>query len=318
MTEGLYHPGFLSNGSFQDIPQDITRSNVLGTSVLTLRQGEELNQQILDSSDDCIKVLGLEGHLLFMSRGGQALLGIQDITLFLNTPWANFWQGSDHQAVVEAIAKARAGEIISFQGFCPALTGEPKWWDSKISPIRAANGQIERLLWISQDITEWVRAEAERKQVEAALRESEERFRTLIRASSNVFYRMDATWSEMQELQGGNFMASTSQPIRDWLPKYIHPDDQGRVMETINAAVQNKSLFELEHRVRQADGTLGWAYSRAVPLLNSAGEIIEWFGEANDISDRKRRGANVTFLAAIADDFSRLSAADEIMQSTLR
>lgn len=123
------------------------------------------------------------------------------------------------------------------------------------------------------------------------MRESEERFRTLISASANVLYRMNADWKEMHKLQGGNFMADTSEPNRDWLKKYIYPDDQARVLEAIDVAIQNKNLFELEYRVCRVDGTLGWTYSRAVPLLDAAGEIIEWFGEANDITDRKRSEA---------------------------
>jgi PAS domain S-box-containing protein len=123
------------------------------TAATALRQSQEFNQQILDSSNDCMKVFDLEGRILFMSQAGQALLGIQDITPFLNTSWAQFWQGAAQQAAIEAITLARAGEVCSFQGYRPTFTGEPKWWDSKISPIRGADGQVERLLCISRDIT---------------------------------------------------------------------------------------------------------------------------------------------------------------------
>jgi PAS fold len=47
------------------------------------------------------------------------------------------------------------------------------------------------------------------------------------------------------------------------------------------------SVFEAEHRVRRPDGTLGWALSRAVPLLSDEGEITEWVGAATDITERK-------------------------------
>ncbi|HEY9763464.1 MAG TPA: PAS domain S-box protein [Trichocoleus sp.] len=116
--------------------------------------------QILDGSDDCIKVLDLEGRILFMNRGGQALLGIQDITPFLNTSWVEFWQSSERQAVLDAIARAGAGKVCSLQGYCPTLNGEPKWWDNKISPILGADGTVERLLCISRDITDRKRREA--------------------------------------------------------------------------------------------------------------------------------------------------------------
>jgi len=46
-------------------------------------------------------------------------------------------------------------------------------------------------------------------------------------------------------------------------------------------------MFELEHQVRKADGSVGWVFSRAIPLLNKNGEIVEWFGAASDITERK-------------------------------
>src|SRR5581483_8755448 len=46
-------------------------------------------------------------------------------------------------------------------------------------------------------------------------------------------------------------------------------------------------MFELEHRVIRVDGTTGWTFSRAVPLLDDAGEIVEWFGTARDITAHK-------------------------------
>lgn len=116
--------------------------------------------EILNSSDDCIKVLDLEGRILFMNRGGQALLGIEDITPFLSTSWVNFWQESEQSAAIDAIARAAAGEVCSLPGYCPTLNGGPRWWDRKISPILDAEGSVERLLCISRDITERKRTEA--------------------------------------------------------------------------------------------------------------------------------------------------------------
>src|ERR1039458_10573805 len=49
-----------------------------------------------------------------------------------------------------------------------------------------------------------------------------------------------------------------------------------------------KSIFELEHRVLRVDGTLGWTYSRAIPLQDANGEIVEWLGAASDITVRKQ------------------------------
>ena len=54
------------------------------------------------------------------------------------------------------------------------LSGEPKWWDSKVSHIRGEDGKVERLLCISRDITERRQSEDKRKQAEESLRKSEE------------------------------------------------------------------------------------------------------------------------------------------------
>ncbi len=56
----------------------------------------------------------------------------------------------------------------------------------------------------------------------------------------------------------------------------------------IDEAIRNKIIFELEHRVLRVDGSLGWTFSRAIPIRNADGEVIEWFGAASDITERKR------------------------------
>ena len=127
-----------------------------------------------------------------------------------------------------------------------------------------------------------------RRETEQALRESEERFRALVTASADVVYRMSPDWSEMRQLHGRDFIADTDTPSRTWLQRYIHPDDQARVMEAINEAIRTKGVFDLEHRVLRVDGSLGWTCSRAIPLLDVNGEIMEWFGTATDVTERKR------------------------------
>jgi PAS domain S-box-containing protein len=119
------------------------------------------------------------------------------------------------------------------------------------------------------------------------LRASEERFRALVTASSDVVYQMSGDWSEMRHLEGREFISDTLEPSKTWLDKYIHPDDQAYVTQKIGEAIRSRSVFALEHRVIRSDGTLGWTFSRAVPMLNDAGEIIEWFGAASDITSLK-------------------------------
>ncbi len=128
-----------------------------------------------------------------------------------------------------------------------------------------------------------------------ALSESEDRLRALVTASSDAVYRMSADWSEMRQMkvtmQERDFLVESDTANRNWLEDYIHPDDQLRVWSEIQEAIDAKKVFELEHRVRRVDGTLGWTHSRAVPLLDESGEIREWFGMASDVTAGKQSAA---------------------------
>jgi signal transduction histidine kinase/response regulator of citrate/malate metabolism len=127
-----------------------------------------------------------------------------------------------------------------------------------------------------------------RREADAALRESESRLRALVLASSEAVYRMNADWSEMRYLEGRDFIPDTREASRTWLTTYIASEDQSRVLGVIQDAIRTKSVFQLEHRVRRVDGTLGWTFSRAIPILDSHGELVEWFGTATDVTDRKQ------------------------------
>ncbi|HLG98631.1 MAG TPA: ATP-binding protein [Bryobacteraceae bacterium] len=116
---------------------------------------------------------------------------------------------------------------------------------------------------------------------------SEQRFRAFVTATSDVIYRMSPDWSEMRQLQGRNFIADTEEPNHLWIEKYILPEDRERIMATIHHAIDTKTRFELEHRVIRVDGTVGWTFSRAVPLLDDGGQIVEWLGTARDTTVTK-------------------------------
>lgn len=122
----------------------------------------------------------------------------------------------------------------------------------------------------------------------AELRASEARYRALVTASSDVVFQMSADWAVMQPLDGRDLVASNSTPIVGWMEKNLPEFEHARVRAAIDAAIFNKQTFELEHRVVRADGSLGWTHSRAVPILDDGGHIVEWFGTASDVTRRKQ------------------------------
>ena len=125
-----------------------------------LRESEQVNTRILESSRDCVKVLDLEGRLLSMNAGGMALLEICDFAPLKNSSWIDFWQGEDRVAARAAVETARQGGVGRFVGFFPTTqTRTPLWFDVVVSAILGPDGQPERLLALSRDVTEKKRAE---------------------------------------------------------------------------------------------------------------------------------------------------------------
>jgi PAS domain S-box-containing protein len=136
------------------------------------------------------------------------------------------------------------------------------------------------------------------KRTERALREREEHFRALLKASSDVVYRMSADWNELRLLVGGEFGPGTTPASRSWLQQYIPPDERARVMAAIRKAMRERGVFELEHRVLRADGSQGWTFSRAIPILDADGRVTEWWGTASDITARREAEAGQQALQA--------------------
>ena len=160
---------------------------------------------------------------------------------------------------------------------------EPVWMNLDYSPVLDESGRPAGVIAIVVETTERVLAHKR-------LRESEERFRALTNATSDVVYRVSADWREMRQLDGRGFMVDTESesPRVAWLEDYVHPDDHAKVMAAVGQAMCAGSPFQLEHRFRRIDGTTGWTFSRAIPLRDEAGAIIEWFGAATDVTERRQ------------------------------
>jgi PAS domain S-box-containing protein len=180
-------------------------------------------------------------------------------------------------------------------------SGEYRWILDHGVPRFTATGVFEGYVGGCLDIHEQKEA-AEKVRIAAeALRKSEERLRALVNASANLLFRASPDWTQMWHLDGHGFISDAPEPITNWMEISIYPEDRPLVLAAVRRAIETKSDFQLEHRVRRMDGTVGWTLSRAVPLLDSGGNIVEWFGAASDITDRKNAEEARRRLAAIVE-----------------
>jgi PAS domain S-box-containing protein len=273
-----------------NVARDVTEEKRIERA---LRESEERFRAIVETTPECVKLVSADGTLLHMNSSGLKMVGADSAEEVVGKNVYHLIAPEDRdrfKAFNESICEGTQGSL-EFE--IVGLEGERRHMETHAAPLRNPDGTVVQL-GVSSDISE-------RKQAEELLRRSEERFRAFVTASSDVVYRMNPSWSEMRALDGRGFMADTGKPRKDWLDEYIHPDDQSLMLKTIREAVETKSMFQLEHRVRRKDGTLGWTYSRAVPLLDSNGEIVEWFGAATDVTARKEAEENYRKLAQTLD-----------------
>ncbi len=234
---------------------------------------------ILDSAFPAALVWGDELVTLY-NDGFTRILGNKPNPL--GRPFAEIFHEAWHR-VGPIVERAYAGEATFIADFPVTIdrSGRPEqaFFTFSCSPVRRADGSVAGMIDI---VTETTPAVIAREQ----LAQSERYYRALVTAGAHSIYRMSADWRLMYQLDSDT-LSSTAAPNENWVDKYILEDDRPAVFAAIAHAIANKSLFELEHRVLLADGSVGWVLSRAVPLLDPDGRIIEWFGAGTDVTERR-------------------------------
>src|SRR5215471_1952640 len=127
----------------------------------SLAINQEITNRILESCQDCVKILDLEGNLLYMNPGAIRILEIDDLSVLIGEDWTAFYFGADRVAARDAVSTARAGGRGTMQGRFSSKSGRVSWWDVVITPITNSRGEIERLLAVSRDVTQSKKAEEE-------------------------------------------------------------------------------------------------------------------------------------------------------------
>ncbi len=129
-----------------------------------------------------------------------------------------------------------------------------------------------------------------RRLAEASLREEEERFHTMANNISQLAWMADEKgsifWFNERWFEFTGFSAE-DMAGPDWRQHVHHPDHMQRVIDKLRLCFQTGAEWEDTFPLRGRDGYFRWFLSRAVPIRDSHGKVLRWFGTSTDITENK-------------------------------
>ena len=248
------------------------------------RESEERFRQLADHISDVFWVHELDGpKIAYVSPAYEKLWGRSCQSLYKRPmSYLEAVHPEDRERAVLAHHRLVNGKATADEYRILRPDGAIRWvWDRGF-PIRDQWGRVVRIAGIAEDITE-------RKRVEEALRESEERFRTLADATPVLIWGTgtDKLCNYFNK-QWLNFTGRTiEQEMGDGWSQGVHPDDLKGCLETYVTAFHARTSFRMEYRLKRHDGEYRWVMDTGVPRFTPDGTFSGYIGSCIDITDRK-------------------------------
>jgi PAS domain S-box-containing protein len=245
-------------------------------------ESQSLLASIVESSDDAIVSVMLDGTITSWNKGAEGLFGYPADEI-VGKSAAVLTPPDTRQLIGQSLANVRTGAVSHHDSVVLGKDGSRIDITVTVSPIRSHGGEIEGAAAIFRNIGKRVHAEQR-------LRESEERFRIMADGCPAIMWVSDA--------QGGNrfanrtfreFFGTTSEQVEGgkWHP-LLHPDDAPNYFAVYLRAIEEHTPFRAEARARRADGEWRWIASYAEPRFSPDGEFLGHVGLSPDITERKQ------------------------------
>ncbi|HEY9646004.1 MAG TPA: PAS domain S-box protein [Chroococcidiopsis sp.] len=268
------------------------------------KQAEELLKRQLaaiEASADGIAILDSSGHYIYLNSAYASIYGYSNADQLIGQTWEMLYPETEmHRFQTEIM---------------PLFQREGKWRgeaigkrrDGSTYPQEVSLTAVDRgeLVCVVQDITE-------RKQAEAALREREARFRTLVNNIPGAVYRCayDDTWTmsflsdAVEEIVGYPAAAFIDNRVLSFA-SLIPDEDAAIIGQSVEAAIREKRPYMIEYRLIRADGSICWVYEKGQAVLGDDDEVQYLDGLLFDITDRKLTEAELYKAKDAAEEANR-------------
>jgi PAS domain S-box-containing protein len=260
-------------------------ANLLGVA-LERRRGEDRlrlahqrNEEILESISDAFYAVDRDWRFTYVNRKAEEWWKRTREDLIGKVYWDEFPAavGSEaheaHQLAMQERLTAHIETVSSLLGH---------WVDIDIHPTAAGGLSV------------YFRDVSERKWGEAALRQTEERYRLAAKATNDAIWDWDLAadrilWNEALTTLFGYTQCETN---GSWWKEHLHPDDREQVTEAIHAVIDGgPEHWSMEYRFVRADGSDAYVFDRGYVIRDETGRAVRMIGAMIDLTERKRAEA---------------------------
>jgi PAS domain S-box-containing protein len=199
--------------------------------------------------------------------------------------WSNNIHPEDTPRVMAAVQDHFAGKtpVFSEEYRIRCKDGSWKWILDRGVALHDGSGRVVRMAGSESDITE-------RKQAEAALRESESFYRQTLESIPGMVFTtrpdgdcdyVNRQWSEYTGI-------ALAEHLGEGWSKMVHPEDWSAAFTAWRIGCADQTPYDLEIRIRRHDGVYEWFQLIGRPILDTEGRIVRWFGAAMNIQKLKQ------------------------------
>ncbi|MBD2740095.1 PAS domain S-box protein [Coleofasciculus sp. FACHB-1120] len=245
-----------------------------------LQQSEDQLRLITDALPVLIAYIDLEQCYRFSNQAYQQWFGKSQAEV-TGQHIRKILGDSAYQAIQPYVEAALSGQEVTYESPIPYEYGGMRWVNATYLPHFGEHGEVKGFIALVSNITE-------RKAAEEALRQSEERYRSLARATSQMVWTCNPQGEVVTNQPDWRVYTGQSEAeILGWRwLDAVHPGDRDRVSQQWSNAIQTKSLYDTEFRLRRADGIYRYFNVRGVPVLSKDGDVREWIGTCTDITEK--------------------------------
>jgi len=267
------------------IDRDITERKQAEEKLVVERN---LLSTVIDNLPDYVYVKDIDSRLIINNIAHRQILGATTLEKIVGKTDFDFFPKelaalyfADEQKIIQS------GEsLINKEEPTVDRDGDQRWLLTTKVPLRDLQGVIKGIVGVTHDITE-------RKQLEASLRESEQRFQLASWATKDVIWERNfstntISWNDsLRKLF--HYSADEIEPTVDWWQDHIHPAEQIKVINSIQTALeQGEDFWSKEYRFRLVDGSYANIFDRGYILYNEQGKPVKMIGAMVDITERKQ------------------------------